>query len=440
MTSDRLPAFLRARFDGRDTLRRVFDNSFWLFCDQILRMAAGLLVGVWMARYLGPESYGWLNYALATVGMVSSLASLGIGAVVVRELVRSPQDSGSWLGAAFLLRSIGAAIGFLACVLMAVRQSAPANALVLVVAAGMIVQVPDVADLMFQARGEARRSAWIRMSACVFGSLLKVVLILVNAPVLFFAAAGVAELAAAAVGWWWGVRQLGGAAGRWTLERARVVALWRESWPLALSGFAVATQAYADQLILGLMLGGDELGQYAAALRLVSVFAFVPMVVQTVTAPEIARARQNDEVLYHRRLHSLYRLMMGAFVVTALPLIVFGPWATRLLYGASYAGAAALIPWLALRLFFTNFGLARSVFVTNEGLLRFALVTSLVGAGANLALNVALVPHWGARGAIVASLTSFALTLFGLELFEPRARRNLRRMASAILFPWRPAA
>lgn len=223
----------------------------------------------------------------------------------------------------------------------------------------------------------------------------------------------------------------------WRTDRARVSHLLRESWPLAVSGFAISTQAYADQLVLGLMLGGDELGQYAAALRLVGVFAFVPMVVQTVAAPEITRAKRDDEILYQRRLHSLYRLMFGIFVITALPLIVLGPLATRLLFGASYAGAAALIPWLAFRLFFTNFGIARGIFVTNEGLFRFALVTSIAGAVANIGLNLLLVPHWGARGAIVASFVSFALTVFALEVFQPRARLNLRLMLCAIALPWR---
>lgn len=437
VTHEKLPAFLRARLAGRDTVQRAFDNSFWLFCDQILRMAAGLLVGIWMARYLGPENFGWLNYALATVGVVTSLTSLGIGSVVVRELVRAPAETAAWLGTAFLLRAVGAAVGFLICVGLAMRQSAPANGLIVIVAAGMIFQIPDVVDLMFQARGDARRSAWVRMVACVLTSLIKVGLILAEAPLTAFAIAGVVELAIAAVGWWWGARRAGHRMAQWRMERSRVLALLRESWPLAVSGFAISTQAYADQLVLGLMLGGDELGQYAAALRLVSVFAFVPMVVQTVAAPEITRAKRDDESLYQRRLHSLYRLMFGIFVITAIPLIVLGPVAARLLYGASYAGAAALIPWLALRLFFTNYGVARSIFVTNEGLFRFALVTSIAGAIANIGLNLALVPHWGARGAIAASLVSFALTIFGLECCEPRARKNLGLMLRAIALPWR---
>jgi len=38
--------------------RRYGANTAWLFAEQILRMIAGFLVGLWVARYLGPEKYG----------------------------------------------------------------------------------------------------------------------------------------------------------------------------------------------------------------------------------------------------------------------------------------------------------------------------------------------------------------------------------------------
>jgi O-antigen/teichoic acid export membrane protein len=172
-------------------------------------------------------------------------------------------------------------------------------------------------------------------------------------------------------------------------------------------------------------------------MRLIGVFAFVPMVVQTVAAPEITRAKHTDEDLYWRRLHGLYRLMAGLFLVVALPLMLLGPAVVRLLYGMAYAGAAALLPWLVLRLFLTNFGVARSIFITNESLFRFALFTALAGAAVNLGLNFVLIPRWGVLGAVAASLVSFAITTFVLEWLQPKARRNLRLMALAAVLPWR---
>jgi hypothetical protein len=57
----------------------------------------------------------------------------------------------------------------------------------------------------------------------------------------------------------------------------------------------------------------------------------------------------------------------------------------------------------------------------------------------NIALNFWWVPLYGARGAIGASLVSFALTTFAFEGFHPRARFNLGLMWQALFLPWRSA-
>lgn len=438
--SDRLPAFLRARLAGRDTLRQAVDNSFWLFCDQFLRMGLNLVVGVWVARYLGPTEFGLLNYAVAVVTIVGSCTSLGINAVVVRELVRVPAETNAWMGTAFFLKSAGASVGFLVCVGLAWRQpfaNAQMPALIMVVAAGMFLQTLDVIDLFFQSRGESRVSAWVHMGACGVTNAIKVALILNHASLLALGAAGVIEIGLSALGWLWAAKLAGGRPAVWHCERRRAAVLLAESWPLAVSGLAVNVQAYADQVMLGAMLGGGELGRYAAAFRVVSVFSFVPMVVQTVAAPEITRAKRDDGALYWRRLYNLYRLMFVLFLAVALPLILLGAPVTTWLYGASYTGAGLLLPWLAFRLFFTNFGVARSAFVTTEGLFRFALLTAVAGAVVNLLLNLALIPQWGARGAVLSSLVSFGVTIFALEGLQPQARANRRLMLRAMLTPWR---
>ena len=37
---------------------KYFKNTSWLFFEKILRMFVGLFIGIWVARYLGPERFG----------------------------------------------------------------------------------------------------------------------------------------------------------------------------------------------------------------------------------------------------------------------------------------------------------------------------------------------------------------------------------------------
>ena len=78
--------------------RKYFKNTSWLLGERILRMAISLFVGIYVARYLGPERYGLLSYALSFVWLFSSLASFGLDDILVRELVKLPDQRQNLIG------------------------------------------------------------------------------------------------------------------------------------------------------------------------------------------------------------------------------------------------------------------------------------------------------------------------------------------------------
>ena len=53
--------------------RKYFANTSWLLGERVLRMAVSLFVGIYVARYLGPERYGLLSYTVSFVWLFSSL-------------------------------------------------------------------------------------------------------------------------------------------------------------------------------------------------------------------------------------------------------------------------------------------------------------------------------------------------------------------------------
>ena len=83
--------------------RKYFANTSWLLGERILRMGVSLFVGIYIARYLGPERYGLLSYALSFVFLFSSLAYFGLDDILVRELVLHPEQRKELLGTVFWL-------------------------------------------------------------------------------------------------------------------------------------------------------------------------------------------------------------------------------------------------------------------------------------------------------------------------------------------------
>ena len=72
---------------------KYFKNTSWLFGEKILRMIVGLFVGIWVARYLGPEQFGLFSYAQGFVGLFTAISTLELDGIVVRELIKDEKRS-----------------------------------------------------------------------------------------------------------------------------------------------------------------------------------------------------------------------------------------------------------------------------------------------------------------------------------------------------------
>ena len=89
---------------------KYISNTSWLLVERVLRMVISLFVGIYVARYLGPESYGLLSYTMSFVWLFSAFLDLGHREIIVRELVLYPEQRNVILGSAILLRFSGAVL------------------------------------------------------------------------------------------------------------------------------------------------------------------------------------------------------------------------------------------------------------------------------------------------------------------------------------------
>jgi len=77
-----------------DDLGRVLSNASWLVLYRAIRLVAGFLVTLWLARYLGANRYGTLSLGLSWSALFAVLAQMGLPNIVVRDLVSSSRQPG----------------------------------------------------------------------------------------------------------------------------------------------------------------------------------------------------------------------------------------------------------------------------------------------------------------------------------------------------------
>ena len=89
--------------------RRIAQNTGWLLAERLARLLGAFAITIWVVRYLGPEDFGLLAYAISITMIAEVTSGLGVGAIVVRELVKTPEAEAELLGSAFALRLGGQA-------------------------------------------------------------------------------------------------------------------------------------------------------------------------------------------------------------------------------------------------------------------------------------------------------------------------------------------
>ncbi|MBD2773258.1 flippase [Iningainema tapete] len=396
-------------------LRKIISNLGWLLADKILQMGLGLFVGIWVARYLGPEQFGIFNYAISLVGMFSPLVSMGLSSIVVRDIANDPSQRDETLGTTFTLHLLGGVLTLLLSV-TSISLLEPNNNLtrwlVGIFAAGTLFQAFDTIDFWFQSQVQSRYVVFSRQAAYILMCAVRVGLIQLHAPLLAFAWARLVELALSGVGMVIIYRARGNRLTSWKLNLQRAKDLLRESFPLILSGFAIYAYSKIDQIMLGSLLENkSQLGFYSVAVKLAEIFDFLPIIVASSILPKLAKLKEKGED-YMRKMQIYFDVMLWLWLIVALPVSLLSSFIVTRLYGEYYAPAGLILSIYVWGQFSSNLGVARNSFLTVENKLYYSLYFSVAGAFINIFLNSFLIPKYEAYGATIATLiTYFSVTV-----------------------------
>jgi len=407
---------------------KYFKNTSWLFAEKILRMVVGLLVVVWVARYLGPNKFGLLSYAHSFVGLFTIFATFGLDEIVVRELVKDESKRDSLVGTTFWLKLFGAffVLLVLAFTVNFTSNDLETNILVFIIASATIFQSFNVVDIYFQSKVMGKYVAYANLFSLFISSIVKIILILSNASLIAFAWVVLFDSIVLACGFiYFFLKHSTFRINNLIFYKSTAIDLLKDSWPLIFSGAVLMIQANIDQVMIKEMINSTEVGFYSVAIKLIASFGFIPVMLKISLYPAILNSKIVSNEIYQDRLLNFYRLNFILFLAVAIPIFLFSEQIVLLLFGIQYQSVGILLSIMVIRLFFTNMGVARSAYILNENLMKFSLITMILGTITNIALNYLWIPWYGSKGAIIATIISFFVTIFLLDIFYSKTRNNV---------------
>jgi O-antigen/teichoic acid export membrane protein len=417
--------------------RRYAANTSWLIAEKVLRMVVSLFVGVWVARYLGPERFGLLSYAQSFVGLFAIIATLGLNGFVVRELVKDESRREEIIGTAFWLKLMGA-IAVLILLAIAVQFTSNdqyTNMLVFIVASATIFQSFNVIDFYFQSKVLSRYVVFANIISLFISSVIKIVLILYKAPLIAFALVVLFDSFVLACGFIYFYFKVNSKIyiKSLTFKKKTAMSLLKDSWLMMVAGAAILIYMKIDQVMIKEMLSSGAVGQYAAAVRLSEAWYFIPMVIGNSLFPAIINAKKQSEELYYTRLQNLYDMMACMAIAIALPMTFLSDWLVNLLYGVEYnqAGNVLMIHiWAGLFVFLS---VANDKWFYIENKSKLLTIKVFIGAISNIGLNFIFIRKYGINGAAVASIISYSISVIWTD-FLIKNMKNLLIMKLKAVF------
>ena len=397
--------------------RKYFTNTSWLLAERIIRMGVLLFVGIYVARYLGPERYGLLSYSNSFVGIFTAIALLGLDGIVVRELVKTPENKDKILGTSFLLKVVGTLFMWLMILvaLFFTNNDLLTNTLIAIIAFSVIFQVFNVVDFNFQAEVKSKYVVHAQFVQLLVTSVAKIILVVKELPLIWFASVFCLDAIILAVGLVYTYSFNRGKIYFWKWDSKYAKALLIESWPLMFSYMSYLIYAKIDRVMIKEMMDEYSVGIYSAAYVLYEAPLFISLMLAKSIYPLLVQYYHDnkDKLFIFYTILSSYMTLLSYMIV--LFFYIFHEELIQLTFGDDYKNSSRILVLLSFGLIPMFNAFLRSSYITISGNQKIILYTSLFSSIFNVILNYFLINEFGVQGAVYSTVITQILSLIVLN-------------------------
>lgn len=299
----------------------------------------------YLARVAGPDGFGYIEFAGATLFCAWLLVEQGFASYGAREIAKAPQRTPELVAEIVLARLLFAVIAYAAIIAFALLSNHKliVTQMLLIYGASLLFG-PLLLQWVFQ--GHDRM--WAVAAAQVIRQTVFAAIVFTfvrDAGRIWLAAvAEVAGAASAAVYCVWVYRRHFG------VKRLRLTIssrLFREGSVIGLSQIFWVVRIFGATIILGFIAPADDVGYFAGALRiLVALHAFVWLYCFNLL-PSMSRSWREDRKAFVELINRSTRVVAHLAGATGLVWVVVAPLVMTSFYGPAFAPGVETLQWLA---------------------------------------------------------------------------------------------
>ena len=430
---------IAARFNVSETKLKVFRNLYWAVVGKVVTLLGSLLVGIMVARYLGPEQYGLMNYVISYVALFQVLASFGLDSIEIREESKANDKKDVIIGTAFTLKCIFALVAMAVVMITALLFEADAftKAMICMYSFSMLLNSFGVIRNHFTSLVWNEYVVKTEISRTIIGALIKVVLLLLHASLFWFIAAVLFDVLLLASGYCVAYSKKIGKISLWRFDKEWAKYLIKQSFPLLLSGAAVIIYQRIDQVMIGNMIDKASVGQFSVASKFVEILIFIPTIMAQTITPVLVRIREKSEEEYERKAQLFMNVTLWVCVIFSVVMSSLSYWMIRWTFGVDYLPAVSVLQVMAFKAVGVALASTSGQLMVIEEIQKNVVFRNIIGSVACVSLNLIFIPWWGIVGSAWVAVLSAFISGWIAHFFIPSYRQIFKNQVSAILFGWK---
>ena len=413
---------------------RVVKNASWIIACKIAQSILQFIIGMISARYLGKDNYGVINYAASIVAFALPFMKLGFDAILVHELVESPEKEGEIMGTSLLMNIFSSAV----CMLGVFGFVSFANAgelekiiVCVLYSISIFCAALEMIQYWFQYKLQSKYSSIVMLIAYVIVSVYKIFLLVTEKSVAWFAVSHAIEYGI--IGFALIAIYIKNGGQRFSFSRSRAKKMLSKSKHYILASLMVVIIQNTDHVMLSFMDSDAATGIYSAAITSVVVVQFVYTAIVDSFRPLILSEKKEENIpAYEKSVSRLYSIIMYLAIAQCIVFFVFARLIVSVLYGEDYMEAVSVLRFLIFYYVFSAMGLVRNVWILAESKQNYLWIINLSGALLNVGLNAVLIPFMGANGAALASLVTQFFANFVIGFIIRPIRKNNELMLKGL--------
>ena len=418
--------------------KKALTNIAWAISGKIVSLTGVLVVGIIVARYLGQEQYGIMNYVVSFVAIFQVFADFGLDFIQIREESKNPADKDRIIGTTFALKLFFALLTLVAILITTLLFESDSRIRCYI----MIYAVSVILNTTWVSRNHFTSIVWneyvvkTEISRTLIGMAIKIGFVLLKLPLIWFIFSLVIDSMLLAVGYTGSYIRKIDSIRKWRYDKEMAIFMLKQSFPLLLSGAAIVLYNRIDQVMIGNMIDNSHLGVYSVAVRFTELLVFVPTIIAQTISPILVEVRQKDADRYEE----LSRVFMNVTVAVCILLAVF----TSLLsypivkytFGQTYIGAASVLSILAFKVVGDALSQTSGQLMIIEGIQKYASIRNIIGCVTCVVLNWFFITRYGIHGAAYVAIITIFVSGTLADYIIPSYRKIFFKQVKAITVGW----